>query len=141
MKKNSLLNMCLVAAVTFAGSVFVGYLSYVIVSGEPIFRRNPDVNLPSAEVFTEIVIPVDAMTTDVIDVPEPVEEVSAEFYIARERDGRIGIFRSRNGEEQFLYNIDTLVRFLPETDQELLRRGVVLYTREELTMFEEDFSS
>ena len=141
MKKAKLLNLCLVTAATFVGSVFAGYLSYVIISGEPIFRRDAGENLPSSEVFTEIVLPVDAIAADTSDVYAPTEIVIEEFYVARENDGRIGIFRSRNGDETFLYNIDTHVRTLPEADQELLRNGVVLRTREELTMFEEDFSS
>ena len=141
MNKTKISNLFLISILTFAISIFLGYLTYLIISGAPIFQRNaPTTPLPAGNTFSEIVVPTAVVATDEIDVISNTESFE-EYYIVRENNGRIGVFAFQNGETHFLYNIDRLVRFLPETDQELLRQGVILRTREELTQFEEDFSS
>ena len=139
MKKNKILSLALTSMCVFVASVFIGYMGQVIFSGAPILRRVEPTHtpLPASNTFAELAIPADASLSEDY---EPIE-VHEDFYVMRENDGRIGVFAYRNGEPHFLYNIDRLVRFLPESDQELLRQGIVLYTREELTMLEEDFGS
>ena len=138
MNKTKISNLLLISVSVFAASVFAGYLGYVVITGAPILRRNVSTDpLPVNNPFvSEVVMPVDAMD-DEVDITSEMRE----HYIVKENDGRIGVFAYRNGETHFLYNIDTLVRFLPEADRRLIEQGVVFQTREELTAFEEDFSS
>jgi hypothetical protein len=127
---------------TFIASVFLGYLSYVIISGSPIFRRETPLNplLPTNSILTEPIIPVDAQAINFSQFDD-YDAIFEEFFIVRENNGRIGVFHSVGGVEYFLYNIHRPITLLPEADQELMRQGIVAYTREELTMLEEDFSS
>ena len=130
-------NLILISVSVFVISIFLGYLTYVMISGVPILRRNHEL-LPAGN----IVEPASSEVQAVVHVePIVIDEPSASHYIVRENDGRIGIFRSENGETHFMYNINTPITLLPEADRELLRHGVVLYTEEELTRFIEDFSS
>ena len=141
MKKTKVSSLILISAATFAGSIFLGYFGYSIIGGGSDFRReiNSPSSVPASGTVSDIVLPVDAITDEPPDGAE--NNADDEFFIVRENDGRIGVFVDTGGEVRFLYNIDRLVRFLPEADQALLRQGIVLHTREELTMFEEDFSS
>jgi len=141
MKKTKVSSLIIISAATFVCSIFLGYLGYSIIGGGSDLRRDlhSPAPLPASGTASDVVLPVDAITNEF--PANDGNNIAAEFFIVRENDGRIGVFVNHNGEEQFLYNIDRLVRFLPEADQALLRQGIVLNTREELTMFEEDFGS
>ena len=130
-------NLFLISACVFLISIFLGYLTYVMISGAPILRRNYEL-LPAGN----IVEPASNEVQAVVNVePIVIDEPPISYYIVRENDGRIGIFHRENGETHFMYNINTPITLLPEADRELLNQGVVLYTEEELTKFIEDFSS
>jgi len=143
MDKPKFSNIFLTSIIAFAISMLAGYFTYLAVTDVPFFRRDTENTvIPIDNILNEAVIPVDAAIPDFsrLDSGDYVPVLN-EFFIVRENNGMIGVFRSLGNEEHFLYNIPRPITLLPEQDQELLRRGIVLHTHEELTMFEEDFGS
>ena len=69
------------------------------------------------------------------------EPIPVDFYIARLEDNKISIYISSNQKEAFLYSLDIYEADFPKEDIERLRNGVILKTKQELTSFEEDFTS
>ena len=74
-----------------------------------------------------------------------VEEIKVSHYLVRLKGSKIAVYAYENGkddsEEVFLYNIDVRRSELTDWDIEQLEAGIVLYSREDLASFEEDFSS
>lgn len=69
------------------------------------------------------------------------EPLEFDFYIARLEGNVINIYVSDEGRESFLYSIDVYVKNIPYDDVKILSEGVKLYSKQELTSFEEDFTS
>jgi len=144
MNKPKISNIFLTALIAFAVSMFAGFLAHMMITGSPFFQQDSQNQpLPITNILNEPVIPVDAAFPNFSEF-EPEDyytPVLSEFFIIRENNGRIGVFHSENGNEYFLYNIHRPINLLPQSDQELIRQGIILYTHEELTMFKEDFGS
>ena len=71
---------------------------------------------------------------------ETTTAVATEKYLkfAKEYEGKIGIFSEDGNLEK---TIDVYVKTLPETDQRLLREGIILFSEDELRSLIEDYSS
>lgn len=65
-------------------------------------------------------------------------DTSETGYIMRETDGFIGLYE---GDSEIPYQmLDVLVDELPESDRELLRRGIEVKSKEELNALIEDYT-
>lgn len=69
------------------------------------------------------------------------ETVMADYYVARLEEDKIAVYVSVNQKEAFLYSMDIYETDFPKEDIEKLRNGIIFNTRQELTSFEEDFTS
>ncbi|QAT42829.1 hypothetical protein [Aminipila luticellarii] len=70
------------------------------------------------------------------------ENQSGEYYLVKESDGVIKVYRyDENGEESLLKKTDILFSLLSEEDQELFSKGVVVQTDDELLELLQDFES
>ncbi len=69
------------------------------------------------------------------------EEEPLEYYVARMTGKKLAVFLCSNNTENFAYTLDVDFYSLSEQDQALLTQGVVLYNKEELAKFIEDFTS
>lgn len=85
-----------------------------------------------------------ALAASVSALPDPRtsdEPLEFDFYVARLEGSVINIYVSDEGRESFLYSIDVYVKNIPYDDVKMLSEGVKLYSKQELTSFEEDFTS
>ena len=127
-------NLLLISVSTFAASILFGYILYSAITGTPLWKQRKDNIAPTVINHT---LPNDTVSA----ISETNHSTAEQYYLAKENQGKIGVYAYKDGSMQFLYNIDTLITSLTEDDKLLIRQGVVLYTREELASFEEDFSS
>ncbi|MEG2669359.1 MAG: hypothetical protein RR957_02750, partial [Oscillospiraceae bacterium] len=75
-------------------------------------------------------------------VPVHEEDVRViDHYLARLDGDVVSVYICGNFGEEFLYNLDVYLNDLPKGDIEKLKAGVVLKTKQELTSFEEDYTS
>ncbi|MCL2023650.1 MAG: hypothetical protein FWG82_04685 [Oscillospiraceae bacterium] len=74
-----------------------------------------------------------------ISQPLPAVEVGESYWILREYDGILGVFRDREPQPFEIYNVN--ISTLPDEDRELLRQGIVAHTDEELRGLLEDYTS
>ena len=122
----------LVGMIAFALAVLIGYTSYILALNHALSKTQANLKEPdtaTAEAYTE-------------QVPLSTESVTiAESYIARLDDDKISIFAVTNGRESFMYNLDVYIGDLPESDLNLLKKGVLLEDKEALAKFEEDYTS
>lgn len=118
-----------VGILVFAVAILAGYLSYVVTC------RYQDRNaLPVTD--SAFATPVSQETEPLIG-PLRLER----YYLARLENDDISIYLLENGKESFLYNLDIYIGDLPEEDRTRLKKGIVLTTKQELTSFEEDYTS
>lgn len=61
------------------------------------------------------------------------------FYTLGEESGKLALFKT--GVDAPIARYDIYLSLLPETDAEALRRGIPVYTREELYRYLEDFGA
>lgn len=96
---------------------------------------------PSTTPLQETVSGVERAT----DIPEnTVSEADSSqpdyAYIMREYEGRIAIFSADNDTEPEMV-LDTMVKFLPDTDQGQMREGIKVRDYKELVSLIEDYVS
>ena len=126
----------------FLISVLLGFVAYN-VSHPPQNFASPISTPKNNEVSAlKNVIPND------VEVRE--EEIKASHFLARLNGNKIEIYVYTEGtpqtegnepNEKFLYNINVHLSELTEQDVEQLKSGIILYSKEDLASFEEDFSS
>ena len=73
------------------------------------------------------------------DSADNFEDISieSEWWIVREYEGQIGIFKS---DGTLLQVLDTYIKTLPKADQDLLGEGITVQTKSELNAIIEDYS-
>lgn len=120
-----------VGLIVFMAAILCGYISYFIT-----LRYQTELlgDLASKDKVSA------AVNSGALPLSEN-EAVPVDYYIARLEDNKIFIYVSSNGKEAFLYSMDIFEADFPKEDIEKLRHGVILKTRQELTSFEEDFTS
>lgn len=70
------------------------------------------------------------------------ENQSSEYYLVKESDGLIKVYKyDKEGEEELLRTTDILYSLLSEDDQQLFSKGYKLETEEELLELLQDFES
>ena len=114
--------------IVFAAAVLVGYLSYVITYRYQMQRVD------------EAVMPHAADTAEAAPASGN-QSVTVDYYLARLENRDIAVYMVSDGQETFLYRLGVYTANLPAEDLLRLKEGVVLRTRQELTSFEEDYTS
>lgn len=73
-----------------------------------------------------------------IEVNKPVDEIVSETvqYEVKSYNGKIGIFKNNS----LVYTLDTYVFTLPESDKELLKRGIILTNIDDLKKLIEEYA-
>lgn len=73
-----------------------------------------------------------------IEVNKPVDEIVSEAvqYEVKSYNGKIGIFKNNS----LVYTLDTYVFTLPESDKELLKRGIILTNINDLKRLIEEYA-
>ena len=74
------------------------------------------------------------------DVPafEIKDEATAKkeiYYVLKEYNGKIGVYEN----ESLIYTLDIYVFTLPEVDKQLLKDGIIVYTKEKLYELIEEY--
>lgn len=133
MKKT--LKFTAILAIVLCASTAVGYSAFRYFLNEdnaPISAHMPEKDESTALAASTSALPVEG------SADEPLE---FDFYVARLEGSVINIYVSDEGRESFLYSIDVYVKNIPYDDVKILSEGVKLYSKQELTSFEEDFTS
>ena len=133
MKKT--LKFMAILAIVLCASTAVGYSAFRYFLNEddaPISVHMPEKDESTALAASTSALPVEG------SADEPLE---FDFYVARLEGSVINIYVSDEGRESFLYSIDVYVKNIPYDDVKILSEGVKLYSKQELTSFEEDFTS
>lgn len=133
MKKT--LKFTAILAIVLCASTAVGYSAFRYFLNEddaPISAHIPEKGESTALAASTSALPVEG------SADEPLE---FDFYVARLEGSVINIYVSDEGRESFLYSIDVYVKNIPYDDVKILSEGIKLYSKQELTSFEEDFTS
>lgn len=120
-----------VGLIVFMAAILCGYISYVIT-----LRYQTELLSDIAK--KDNVSAAANMSTLPLSESEPI---LVDYYIARLEDNKLSIYISSNQKEAFLYSLDIYEADFPKEDIERLRNGVILKTKQDLTSFEEDFTS
>lgn len=78
-------------------------------------------------------------TESVVQEESAVSEISDDSYIIKEYNGKVAIFK-KSSENPLLIS-DVCVNNLPQTDRELLKKGIEVGTQKELNRLIEDYCS
>ncbi len=113
--------------IVFSIACLAGYLVYVGV----YYSQGKN----SAEVFNNSNW-VNAVQTDSKATPQ--ENVK---YIARLENNDIAIYLSGKDGETYMYSLNVYINDIPPSDLIRLSEGIILNSADELTSFEEDFTS
>ncbi len=120
-----------VGLIVFMAAILCGYISYVIT-----LRYQTELLTDMAEKDKVSA----AANLSALPLSE-TEPILVDYYIARLEDNKINIYISSDQKEAFLYSLDIYEADFPKEDMEKLRNGVILKNKQELTSFEEDFTS
>ncbi len=97
--------------------------------------------LTLASIFSAIYLPL--TTTKQKNEDLPIKEqnnvvTNTKFYVIKSNNGKISVYSSEQNEP--LYTLDSpYVRDLPESDQELLEKGMIANSKEEVIKILEDY--
>ena len=133
MKKT--LKFMAILAIVLCASTAVGYSAFRYFLNED--NASISVHMPEKVESTALAASTSALPVEG-SADEPLE---FDFYVARLEGSVINIYVSDEGRESFLYSIDVYVKNIPYDDVKILSEGVKLYSKQELTSFEEDFTS
>lgn len=116
--------------IVFSVAILVGYLSYTAAyrkRTEEMQERIASENLVSAAA--------------VRDETETGETIRVSYYLARLENDDIAIYMVTPNDAKFLYRLDIYTGNFPAEELLRLKEGVVLRNRQELAVFEEDYTS
>ena len=99
-------------------------------------RKSAKEQVPSEPESIYVYMPQESTEEDPKE-SEPLPEEPSEGYLVKEYQGKIGIFST---DGLLLEIIDTYVKTLPKSDQNLLKEGIYLEDERELLELIQDYS-
>ena len=69
------------------------------------------------------------------------ENVNIEYYMVKLIGNKLGVYIYHNNCEEFMYDIDLNGKYLSDDEQSMLKNGIKLYSKGELTGFIENYTS
>ena len=90
-------------------------------------------------VFSFVLLFIMIYTDNSRAVPENPDTVQNDYYTVTEYEGKIAVFKNEDNIPFEIY--DSFTAVLPETDRELLKKGIIANSTEELQRIIEDYTS
>ena len=137
MKSKAILTVLAVFVALFSCSM-IGY----ILGANATDKANPAENAAQiSEQGTPAKADIAVQNNNIVQKAEKTPSSSlTKKYILRESDGKVALFiKSSDGTEMLHSSYDVPIMFLPESDRDLLKKGIEFDSLDEIIKFAEDY--